>query len=318
MTVKSESRGQMHDALYGVPAPLIAAVLMIGLAAALEIGYRIGLLTRRDTDEPWRARVVSVEAAMLGLLALIIGFTFSLSLQRYDLRTRAVVDEANAIGTTWLRSHFLIDTVRADTQALLERYAGQRACDRISTADARRDALLQATVKTQDALWRCARAAVAADPNEVRTGLYVEALNPMFDSYGSHNALLANLVPRLVVWLLFATLLISIAIVGYACGLSGHRAGLVTNGFMLLIVLVVYLVIDLDRPRRGLVTVDWSALTDAHAAIVADRRATVAEKADAGQPDAVCHAEALRLIATPACDLAASAAGAEGSRQAHD
>jgi hypothetical protein len=304
----------MRDALYAVPAPVIAVALLVCLAAALEAGYRIGMRSRVVIDEAWRARVGSIEAAMLGLLALVLGFTFSLALQRFDHRTLAVVDEANAIGTAYLRSHFLVPALRGDTQQLLEAYARQRACDQITTDELeRRGALLSETVNTQRALWRCARAAVDADPNEVRTGLYVEALNAMFDSFASHNAQLENHVPAVVIWLLFATLLISVVIVGYACGLSGHRAGLVTNGLLVLIVLVVHLIIDLDRPRRGLITVDWSSLIDNYAAIVADRRAATTPETPRIAAVGICHDDAVRLAAAPACNPAA--AGARTAKQ---
>jgi hypothetical protein len=97
----------MSEFVYATDSALIAALLFVSMALAIELGYRIGLTRKASADDAARAHVNAIQASIMGILALLLGFTFSLSLQRFDSRSAAVVDEANAIGTTWLRAQLL-------------------------------------------------------------------------------------------------------------------------------------------------------------------------------------------------------------------
>ena len=106
-------RKAIDEFRYGCGSAAIATVLAAAMLAALELGYR-------------RSHINSVQASLLGLLTLIIGFTFSVALQHFDARSIAVVSEANAIGTTWLRSEMLNPDTRAAVRDLLRRYVDTR------------------------------------------------------------------------------------------------------------------------------------------------------------------------------------------------
>ena len=109
----------MDSFLYGFPTALIVAVLFVFIVLGIELGYRLGRRTQTRLIEPVKTQINAIQASMLALLALVLGFTFSLSLQRFDDRAKAVVDEANAIGTTYLRTYLLPESVRADKPELL-------------------------------------------------------------------------------------------------------------------------------------------------------------------------------------------------------
>jgi FtsH-binding integral membrane protein len=254
----------MSEFFYGINSAAIALALFLSMAIAIEAGYRIGRKRQRSVDEAFKTHVNSIAAALLGLLALLLGFTLSLSLTRFDTRSAAVVAEANAIGTTWLRAQLLPAPVRGEVQKLLRVYADQRIAAS-GTNLAEREAREMLTAKanhTQAALWSLALQAAELAPNPVSTGLFVQSLNEMIDAMGSREAALDRHVPELVLLLLYATFLMTGAIVGYSAGVAGHRASFVTYVMVALIVVLVFVILDLDRPRRGLIQVSQKSLVE--------------------------------------------------------
>ena len=93
--------------MYNYSSVLIVAILFVFMVLAIEAGYRIGGRTQSLVNESTKTQINAIQASLLGILALLLGFTFSLSLQRFDSRSEAVVNEANAIGTTYLRAQLL-------------------------------------------------------------------------------------------------------------------------------------------------------------------------------------------------------------------
>lgn len=255
--------------MYDQSSYLIAATLFFAMVLSIEAGYRVGRRIYPKVSEPSKTHVNSVQASLLGILALLIGFTFSLSLQRFDSRSQAVVEEANAIGTAYLRAQLLPAPVREKVRAQLRDYLDLRVqASEVSLADhAKRGSLLAKSAAIQDGLWQHARQAVEEDGRPVTSGLFVQSLNELIDAYGRRDAALARHVPEVVLFLLFAAFLTTGGIVGYAAGVAGHRASFVAYVMVALIVLLVFIIIDLDRPRRGLIEVDQKSLLDLQKAI---------------------------------------------------
>jgi hypothetical protein len=243
---------------------LIVLILLVSLILAVEIGTRAGLRFMRATDEAAKSQLNSVQASILGVLALLLGFTFSLSLQRYDTRSEAVVNEANAIGTAMLRADLLAESVRDDSKNLLRDYLDLRLqASTISLVqDGDRDRVLRKADAAFTALWANAVAASGENPNPVTSGLFVQALNDMVDAFGSRDAALNRHVPEIVLFLMFGTLILTAGLVGYSSGVAKHRASFAAYVLLLLIVMMSFLIIDLDRPRRGIVEVSQKSLID--------------------------------------------------------
>ena len=262
----------MRELMYDINSGLIAAVLFLSMLAAIEIGFRTGRATRASGDEAAREHVNSIQASILAILGLLLAFTFSLSLQRYDSRSEAVVDEANAIGTAYLRSQLLRPPVRTEVQALLREYLALRVEAGATTLvdGARRKTLLAEAVQAQNALWANAVRSAEGDPSPVTSGLFIQSVNELIDSYGRRDAALSRHVPEAVLLLLYATFLLAGGIVGFASGRSGHRPSSASYVMVALIVILVFVIVDLDRPRRGLITVSQQSLLDLQAAIKAD------------------------------------------------
>jgi hypothetical protein len=261
----------MGELLYDVDSPLIAAVLLVAMLAAVEGGHRLGRRLDPARGAAQKEHIVGIQGATLGILALLLGFTFSLALQRFDGRSEAVVAEANAIGTAALRAQLLPTAPREETQALLRRYVDLRvAAGHLSMADhAAREALLAQAVRLQADLWDQAKRALDRDPAAHAGALFAASVNELIDSFGRRDAALRRHVPEVVLLLLFATFLMAGATVGYAAGVAGHRPSAASHLLVVLIVVLVFIVLDLDRPRRGLIQVSQKSLVDLRAGLPA-------------------------------------------------
>ena len=268
----------MREVMYDHSSFLIAGILFVSMVLAIEVGYRIGRRTQAGASEPSKAQINAVQASLLGILALLLGFTFSLSLQRYDSRSKAVADEANAIGTAYLRTQLLPVSVCSKVQQLFREYLDLRIqAGHITLANqAEREKILVKANQTLDSVWRYAAQAAKEDPSPVTSGLFIQSLNALIDAYGKRDAELERHVPEVVLFLLYFAFLMTGIIVGYASGVAGYRAPLVSYIMVALIVLLVFIIIDLDRPRRGLIEVSQKSLVDLQVAIGA-RQSTEAQ-----------------------------------------
>lgn len=252
------------EIMYGISSVWIVIALFIAILVANELAYRFAKRPNLNRDEGVTTQTNTIQAGVLGLLALLMGFSFNMALQRFDARSAAVIDESNAIGTAYLRTELLPEPHAARMQELLAGYVDLRIqASVIDLSDYDRyDAMVGRTLDAQSELWRVAmEAADSGQSSPAIVGLFVNALNDLIDSYGSRQAQLQKHVPEVVLFLLFVIFIVSGSLLGFAAGLSGSRPMTATVSMAILIVLVIFIVIDLDRPRRGLIQVDQSGMT---------------------------------------------------------
>lgn len=258
----------MKELMYDINAGLIIVLLLVAMIAFIEIGFRFGHRARKSSDDDSKSHVNATASSTLGIMALLLAFTFSLSLQRFDIRSDAVVDEANAIGTAYLRAQLLPPQVREDVKTQLRDYVDLRIkTNALATVEGEWSALSDEASRIQTALWDNARRAAELVPNPVTSGLFIQALNDLIDSFGRRDAALNRHVPESVLLLLFGTFLISGMIVGFAAGVGGRRPSWVTYAMTVLILVLVFVILDLDRPRRGLIRVSEKSMLDLQASI---------------------------------------------------
>jgi len=277
----------MKELMYDINAGLIAAILLVVVLAAIEIGFRLGRRSQEAVvDDDSKAHINATQASTLGILALLLAFTFSLSLQRFDTRSDAVVDESNAIGTAYLRAQMLPSPLRDETRALLRDYVDLRVkAGSVSIINDDEWAALTAEAGVfQNALWDKARRAAEADPSPVPAGMFVQATNDLIDSFGRRDAAIHRHVPEVVLLLLIGTFLITSAIVGFSAGVVGRRPPLVSFAMVLLIVVLVFVILDLDRPIRGVIVVSEKNLRDLQASMKAETAATSGPARPASRP----------------------------------
>jgi len=205
---------------------------------------------------------------MIGLLALLIGFTFSMALSRFEARRDAVVQEANAIGTTALRARFLPEPYRAESLKLLRDYTQVRLdAFRRGYSFAELQSVIEHSNTIQEALWKQAEAVAEKDKALIPTGYFIQSLNQMIDSQGVRLAALRNRIPIVVLAALYMLAAAAGGFVGYASALDPRLSRLPVTLMGLLISLVLYLIIDLDHPNSGLITNDQQPMIEAAATL---------------------------------------------------
>lgn len=247
-----------QDVMYDVPSLWIVVTLLGGMFLAMYGGRRVGK-TRPPRGESETGQITATQASLLGILGLLLGFTFSVALGRHDARSAAVVAEANAIGTAWLRTDYLEDA--GPVKAAMLDYARLRvAASTIPvTEEAARADLIAAAEAAFAELW-----AVAAETTRDRptpaTVAFSNALNDVIDELSARDAAIDRHVPEIVLIMLYATFLLSGALLGYGSGVGRTRIAATALVMPVLIVALVYVIIDLDRPRRGLILVDQSPI----------------------------------------------------------
>lgn len=250
------------ELLYDVGQGWIYALSIVALIGAAELGRWVGRRVRAR-GAAVHPVLGTIESASLGLLALMIGFTFSMALSRYDSRKAAVLDEANAIGTALLRTQMLPEPEAHASADLLARYARVRlALGKSAQGSAAWSDAVARSLDLQNGLWREAVAAATGDTRSTPIGLYVQALNDMIDLHEKRLTSLRNHVPETVVLLLYLIALTATGFTGYAAGLAGDGERGSKLVMAVLIATVLILVIDLDRPNLGLVTVSQQPMLD--------------------------------------------------------
>jgi hypothetical protein len=197
----------------------------------------------------------AVEGSLLGLLALMLSFTFSLSNSRYDQRLKIVVEEANDIGTAILRSDLYPDSIRIPLRAEFKKYVDAR----VEFFEAGRDlprisAAMDSTTAIQNRLWKIVSTAGQDKEHFHRSSQMIPALNEMIDITTTRTAMTLAKVPDLILYLLFLLCLTSSFMLGYARGVKNDWV--VTLIFAVMVGITIFTIIDLDRPRTGVITMD--------------------------------------------------------------
>lgn len=228
--------------------------------ATMEAGFRLGRRFHREADDD-KAHVGALQATALLLLALLLGFTFSMAVSRFDVRKTLLVDEANAIGTSILRSQFLPEPKRGEVLSLLRDYVDKRLEFYDAGIDPERlAAAARAAQQIEQRLWAVTVGATTQDTPSVSAGLFILSLNEMLDNNERRLAAMENHVPEAVIHLLLMVSTVALGFVAYGCGLSRRRHFLMNAVFAVLIALVITIILDIDRPRRGLVRVSQDSM----------------------------------------------------------
>jgi hypothetical protein len=240
---------------------LLALALFAALIAARELGYWVHRRRMREGDAGREDGFTLT--SVLGLLALLVSFTFSMSLSRYDTRRELVLQEANAIGTTWLRVQLMDASAQQELKTMLRAYVAERIVYGSAKTEREQDESYQRATVIQNNFWT----AMARDAASIRGtplfSLVVSTTNEMFDLAASRKAARAAHIPsRVLVVLLIYTLFVAF-LVGYEKGKSRWSS---TMLFVLLLI-AAGLILDIDQPVRGSVQVSQQPMLDAQAAM---------------------------------------------------
>jgi len=242
------------------------ALLMI----AAEMGFRLGLRLHQARDEARKGQIGGIQGAVLGLLGLLLGFTFAMAASRYETRRELVVQEANAIGTTYLRAALLPDSQRKQVEDSLRRYVEVRIAFYEAGEDDQRLAVAeQESAVLQKEVWNTAVAAGKEAPSPL-TATFITSLNETIDLDATRVNALRSQVPGAVWLLVMAVATCGCCASGYAAGSSGVRNGFANLVLPILVAIVITLIADLDRPRGGLIGIKQQPLLDLRETIRGD------------------------------------------------
>jgi hypothetical protein len=237
---------------------LLASGLFVGMLTLLEVGRRIGL--RQMARDPAGAHtgLSVIDSAVFTLLGLIVAFTFSGAASRFDTRRQLIVEEANAIGTAYLRVALLPPDTQPALRDSFRRYLDTRLAvyQKLPDLAAAQEELAKANTQQGD-IWRQAvTASRAVDAHPDAGKLLLPALNDMIDITTTRTMATQMHPPVIVFVLLFGLTFTSALLAGYGMAGGKDRRWLHSLCFAAVAAVAVYVILDLEHPRLGLIHVD--------------------------------------------------------------
>lgn len=252
----------LEKLFYGDEQWLLFFASLAVFLLVFEAGYRLGKRTEGNIDEPTKSWITTIDQVMLGMLSLLLAFSFSMAEQRFDTRKRLVVDEANAIGTTYLRAQWLPEPRRTEISKLLRQYVDLRLPADLQTRN--EEELVQQMAaqsdQLQDQLWSHAVEIAKRDSASPIAALFIATLNETIDLQTKRLAAFHNHVPAIILLLLYLFAAFAILVTGYVSGFRSRQSLFVMFTMIGLLTFFLFVIVDLDRPQRGLITVSQESL----------------------------------------------------------
>lgn len=238
----------------------IAASLMGGLLFALELGFQLGRRAVKHREAPSGGQVGAIQGAALGLLGLLLGFSFAGAASRFLERQDLIVEEANAIGTAYLRADMLDEPHASNLRGALEKYLRHRVevSARLREGLAEDDRAMIGALHA--AIWKAAAGGVNAKAAAMLAVL--DPVNEVIDLHSVRVAAGRKHLPLLVLVLVIGCSLLGMGVIGYGCGMAGRRTLPMTGSLALLIAAALWTTIDLDHPRAGLIRLSDAPLAE--------------------------------------------------------
>ena len=244
------------DALPITALFVITALLALG---AVELGRWTGL-RRKQSGAEAEGPVGASVGATLGLLAFVLAFTFGMAAQRFDLRRQMVVEDANAVGTTYLRTSLLPEPSASAMRQQLREYVDIRLD--LAANPERIDQALARSEQLQNELWTRAAAIAIEQPTSTSIPLFIQALNEMIDVHSSRLAAVRSRIPTTIWAFMFVTTAVGMLAIGYQSGLSGTRRSAAMGALAVAFAAIIMLIADLDRSQEGFLRTNQQSLLD--------------------------------------------------------
>ena len=249
---------------FALVALLAGAALFVGMLVFSEIGRRLGVARlARDPEGGLGKGAGTAEAGLFGLLGLLIAFTFSGAAARFEDRRHLITEEANAIGTAYLRLDLLPDDAEPAIRQLFRRYTAARSTTYRNATEqlvGGKNAALESVAEwapLQGEIWTKAWTACRRpDAPAQATMLLLPALNDMIDITTTRTTATQNHPPTVVFLLLGGLCLVGALLVGYGMSTNAARSWFHPVIFAAILSLTVYVIVDLEFPRLGLIRID--------------------------------------------------------------
>ncbi len=245
---------------YLIDHRVIALAMVALLLAACEIGYRRGLANVGAPDS-MRTLMSGTGAAVLGLLGLLLGFALSMSIARWDTRRDVIIDESNAIGTLSLRAGLLEEPLRGQLREALHAYSDARIA--LGGSRSRPDSLREARRESEAlhvVIWSVVENASRPTTANATLASLINSANELIDLHELRLASIENHLPPALFLLLLALGAISVYFLAWSFGAAAHRGRAPMVLVALLIGAVLLLIMDVNRPQRGIIDVGVAPL----------------------------------------------------------
>ena len=244
--------------------PVPIWLLFVGYAVIsliiFQAGYLLGRWWQERTPDEHEGLTGMLVGSLLATLAFLLAVTMGMASDRFDARRALVLNEANTIGTTYLRAGYLPEPQSSDIQNLLREYVPLRV---VVADNAQLVANAARSVEIHEEIWATTEELARTTPDSVVLGLFIETLNDMIDLHTERVVVgVYARVPDTVLYLLVIGAWLAVAMVGYNAGLTRHRSLLSAVILIVALGAILTLVVDLDRPRDGFVRVSQQALVD--------------------------------------------------------
>lgn len=227
---------------------------------ALECGYRMGRRSKSLLPGEKEAPVGAMVGSLLGLLAIILAFTFNLAASRFDARRTVILEEANAIGTTYLRAQLLPEPNQSEVCKLLSEYVDLRlSMVREGTI---REGLKHSAI-LHEKLWQQVKRVADKSSSPFMNGFFMQSLNQVIDLHSKRVFLgLHNRIPFTIWMALFLLELIGMVAIGYQAGLAATRRSPMMLLMAMAFTIILFLIVDLDRSQEGFLRISQQPLLD--------------------------------------------------------
>jgi hypothetical protein len=232
--------------LHTAPFALLAVLSLASVLGTLEIGYRLGRFAPVDGSQS-----ALISTPVLAIVGLLLAFSFSMAGERMALRRASVLQEANAIGTFWLRTDLVPEPTRSEMRRRVRRYVDLHVEHWIAGVDEARTRAAEAEgVRLHNELWALAMADATRAPEAQRQRLVIPALNDMLDAESAALSAKTNRLPDEIFAYLYLLVLAAGFVVGYRPR-TERRSALLWCTFAVVISTVLLVLLDMDRARLG-------------------------------------------------------------------
>jgi hypothetical protein len=242
---------------FALIAPLTTGSLFLCILGLMEVGRRLGQRRIAEDAEGARAGVGAIDGAVYGLLGLLIAFSFSGAAERFAGRRALIVEEANAIGTAYLRVDLLPEEAQSAMRDRFRRYVDARleAYAKVPDMEAAMAALARSTV-LQAEIWSEAQRSSRSGGAPAAGVLLLPALNEMFDITTTRLAATRAHPPMVIFVMLVILALVSALLAGYGMAEARRRHWMHPMAYAAVMAVTIYVILDLEYPRVGLIRVD--------------------------------------------------------------
>ena len=242
---------------------VIYAIAMGVFLLLVEIGFLLGCRRQSQIDDQSRSQTFTIQAALLAMLGLLLAFSFSMVLARFDAREELIVNESLAIETTFLRSDLLPEPKGSAVASLLRRYVDAKIEFYSSAFDESKIRQINEKIEElQKQLWLQTLEAGNPDRVSLKYSLFIQSLSEMFDFHGRGVAAMRRRIPDEVFNLLYFVAALALGLTGYAAGLTGKRQRIQWLILSVAIASIIMLIVDMDRPRRTNIKVSQQSLLE--------------------------------------------------------